>query len=214
MSYSANYPEYDVRDYFETIISSDMFDNKSVLDFGCNRANFLRVTTHNGSYTGVDIYEPIITANKTEFPSHTFIHYDGYNEMYNPDGDAAIPVFNNHDVGIMFSVANHMRITELNNAITHLRQYCDKLYVTYFSSHNSYGYDMATSFRNLPSNGWSSIEDENYYYQTASGGLMWSYYADSYLQTQTGADSIIDEPTKYNRAEDLRGCMKCLVFNG
>lgn len=213
MSFSANYPEYDVRDYFETIVSSDMFDNKSVLDFGCNRANFLRFKNHTGSYTGVDIYEPIITSNKTEFPTHAFEHYDGFNTMYNPNGTELIPTFANHDIGIMFSVANHMKITELKTAINHLNQYCDKLYVTYFSSHSRYGYDRATSYRNLPSDGWSSIEDENYYYHTASGNMMWSYYADAYLQTQTGAHSIIDEPTKYNREKDLRGCMKCLVFD-
>lgn len=213
MSYSENYPEYDVRAYFETVIDENMFNNKSVLDFGCNRANFLRFNDHNGSYTGVDIYEPIITSNISEFPSHSFIHYDGYNQMYNPNGTASIPTFSNHDIGIMFSVANHMQIDELKNTINHLNQYCDKLYVTYFSSHNRYGYDLATTYRNLPSDNWTSIENQDYYYHTADNDLMWSYYADSYLQTQTGADSVIDETRKWDKEYDLRSCMKCLVFN-
>ena len=214
MHYSENYPEYDVRNYFETIISKDLFDHKSVLDFGCNRANFLRFKNHYTLYTGVDIYKPIIESNENEFPSHRFIHYDGYNQMYNPNGTESIPAFEKHDIGVMFSVANHMEMPELKTTIDHLKQCCDKLYVTYFSSHNSYGYDRATSYRNLSSTGWSDIQDKDYYYQTAPNNLMWSYFADSYIMSETGANSIIDEPPVYDKQYDLRGCMKCLVFDG
>ena len=54
-----SYLEYDVRAYFEQYTD---FDNKSVLDFGCNRSNFIRYKPHN-NYTGIDIIKEVIETN-------------------------------------------------------------------------------------------------------------------------------------------------------
>lgn len=213
MSYSANYPRYNVREYFETVVSADVFNGKSVLDFGCNKCNFLRFGNQNqSSYTGVDIDSTIIAENQAEFTSDTFIHYDGYNEMYNPSGTASIPTFNNHDVGIMYSIANHMRLAELKTTINHLNQYCDYLYVTFFASNNRAGYDLACTYRNLPNTTWSSHANQNESYFTASNNMMWSFFDASFLQTETGADSVLDEPI-FLTSYEIHATMKCLVFN-
>jgi len=132
--------------------------------------------------------------------------------MYNPTGSASIPTFSNHDIGIMYSIANHMRLTELKNTINHLNQYCDHLYVTFFASDNRAGYDLACSHRNLSNTNWSTHSGENYSYFTASNNLMWSFFDASYLQTQTGADSVLDEPTSLT-SYDIHATMKCLVFD-
>lgn len=214
MSYSTNYPRYNVRKYFETVASPDIFNEKSVLDFGCNRANFLRFGTQNqSSYTGVDIDSTIIAENKAEFISDTFIYYDGYNEMYNPTGIAPIPDFSNHDIGIVYSIANHMRLPELKNTINHLNQFCDHLYVTFFSSDNRAGYDLACRHRDLSNTNWSTYSSKNYSYFTAPNNLMWSFFDASYLQTETGANSVLDEPDMAQVGHTLSTTMKCLVFD-
>ena len=113
-----SYLEYDVRAYFEQYTD---FDNKSVLDFGCNRSNFIRYKPHN-NYTGIDIIKEVIDKNKIEFPNYTFKHYDGYNYMYNKNGTQELSLNKHYDVCVAFSVFTHMTIEETTKEMDRVKK--------------------------------------------------------------------------------------------
>ena len=129
MSGLKKYLEYDVRAYFEQYTQ---FQGKSVLDFGCNKANFIRFKTH-GNYTGIDVKESIINQNKFDFPDYKFQYYNGYNFMYNPTGTEELQLENQYDICVAFSVFTHMEIDETMTLVKKLKEHCDKIYLTYLS---------------------------------------------------------------------------------
>ena len=122
------YFKYDVRKYFEQYTS---FENKSVLDFGCNHGNFVRYQSHH-DYTGIDIDKNIIENNKTQYPGYKWIYYDGYNHMYNPYGSEELILDREYDICVAFSVITHMSEIETVNVIRKLKEHCKELYVTFY----------------------------------------------------------------------------------
>ena len=117
------YFKYNVRKYFEQYTS---FENKSVLDFGCNHGNFVRYQSHH-DYTGIDIDKNIIENNKVQYPGGEWIHYDGYNKMYNPNGTEELTLDRDYDVGVLFSVITHMEKDEAIETIRNLKERCKTL---------------------------------------------------------------------------------------
>lgn len=85
--------------------------NGTVLDFGSNYGTFLDSSKNQfpqSQYTGVDVDESALSAGQTEFPQAQFIHYNGYNPMYNSAGTEQFPTLNDtFDTVISYSVFSH-----------------------------------------------------------------------------------------------------------
>jgi len=203
MSGLKTYLEYDVRAYFEQYTQ---FQGKTVLDFGCNRANFIRFKPH-GNYTGIDIKESIINKNKFDFPSYKFEYYNGYNYMYNPKGDEELQLKNHYDVCVAFSVFTHHTYEETKDIIDTLKEHCDKIYLTYYSNKDRFAYDKICWFRNLQPNMWDQISAHDVFYLKTDRWL-WSFFDDDWL-----ADKLDGKWHKSRFPEnDIKGMQRCLVI--
>ena len=203
MSGLKTYLRYDVRAYFKQYTK---FDGKRVLDFGCNRANFIRFQPHD-NYTGIDIKEDIINSNIAEFPTYKFYHYDGYNYMYNKNGKQSLVLETHYDVCVAFSVFTHMELQETINMIKILKKHSDKIYLSYYSNKDKFAYEKICWFRDLEPDMWHSISNQNVFY-IKTDKLMWSFYDDDFLQKKLGGTL---HPTSFPQ-NDIRGMQRCLVI--
>lgn len=129
------YLTYNVKDYFDKIIN---FDNKSVLDFGCNHGNFLLSNNNFASYTGLDIDLDVLNINKTRYPQHNWIHYKNYNWQYNPNIEITSkwPKIQHHDIIVAYSVFTHTDFDEFKNTVQYLKTFSTDLLTTFLSSNN------------------------------------------------------------------------------
>ena len=199
LTLSERYFKYDVRKYFEQYTS---FENKSVLDFGCNHGNFVRYQSHH-DYTGIDIDKNIIENNKAQYPGCRWIYYDGYNHMYNPSGSEELVLDKEYDVCIAFSVITHMKITETVNTIQKLRERCKELYVTFYSNTNIQALEQICKYRKLDvpdvSGNQTYLITEDY---------LWSFYDDKYISEILEGEVA---GTSFDR-RTLMGMQKCLIL--
>lgn len=109
---------YDVAKYFNCI---EPLENKKILDFGCNHANFLRFG-FSGDYTGIDVDKNIIEQNKKDFPEYNFIHYDAHNNQYNISNKSVdIPLEEKYDLICAFSVFTHTCFEEYESTVKNLK---------------------------------------------------------------------------------------------
>lgn len=109
---------YDVAKYFDCI---EPLENKKILDFGCNHANFLRFG-FSGDYTGIDVDKNIIEQNKKEFPQYNFIHYNAHNNQYNiSNKSTTIPLQEKYDLICAFSVFTHTCFNEYQSTVKNLK---------------------------------------------------------------------------------------------
>ncbi len=203
MSGLKTFLEYDVRKYFEQYTQ---FEGKTVLDFGCSRANFIRYKPH-GNYTGIDIREDIIHKNKFDYPHYKFDHYDGYNYMYNNQGAEQLQLKNHYDVCVAFSVFTHHTIEETRETVNILKEHCDNLYISYYSNKDKFAYERVCWFRNLEANMWDNISKHDVFYLKTDRWL-WSFYDDEFLENTLGGKS---HATGFPE-NDLRGMQRCLVI--
>ena len=111
---------YDVAEYFNAI---EPLENKKILDFGCNHANFLRFR-FKGDYTGIDVDKEIIEENRKEFPNYNFIHYNTHNNQYNISNVTCdnIPIKEKYDLITAFSVFTHTCFTEYKDTVEKLKK--------------------------------------------------------------------------------------------
>lgn len=100
--------------------------NKKILDFGCNVGHLL--TTANGkidplNYTGVDINKDSLEIAKRLHPNATWIHYNGYNSTFNPDGQISelFEVETKPEIIIAYGVFTHCDIDEILRLVTYLK---------------------------------------------------------------------------------------------
>ena len=196
------YFKYDVRKYFEQYTS---FENKSVLDFGCNHGNFIRFQPHN-NYTGIDIDKNIIDTNQQKMPQYNWQHYDGYNYMYNPTGKETVEIKDNYDVAVCFSVITHMTVEEMENTIGLLKSKCDKVLVSYYSNKDEFAYKNICKYRGIEADEWEDISNSNYFYLKTK--LWWTFYNDEWLEDTFNTKSYT---TSFGK-NDLRGMQRCLVL--
>ncbi len=101
---------------------------KRILDFGCNVGHLL--TTSKGqiapaNYVGVDINEQALALARTQHPSASWVHYNKYNNTFNPEGDRAakIPVEGRFDVVVAYGVFTHFFWSEIEETIAALRRH-------------------------------------------------------------------------------------------
>ena len=193
------YFKYDVRKYFEQYTS---FENKSVLDFGCNHGNFVRYQSHH-DYTGIDIDKNIIENNKTQYPGYKWIYYDGYNHMYNPYGSEELILDREYDICVAFSVITHMSEIETVNVIRKLKEHCKELYVTFYSNKNQQALEQICKYRKLDipdiSGNRSYLITDNY---------IWAFYDDDYISKLLDGKVV---NTSFD-CRTLMGMQKCLIL--
>ena len=107
--------------YFKTL--HPKITNGNVLDYGSNYGMFL--DSSNGSfkqetYTGIDIDNQALLEGKKLFSNATFIHYNGFNHIYNPNGiKGCRPLLENeyYDTIISYSVFTHTTIEDMLDTI-------------------------------------------------------------------------------------------------
>ena len=99
----------------------------TVLDFGSNYSTFLDSSKGKfpqQQYTGVDVDEQALAVGRQQFPQATFVHYDGYNQMYNPQGKEHFPVLDyTYDTIVSYSVFSHTSEEDLVFMISRLHQH-------------------------------------------------------------------------------------------
>ena len=196
-----------IRQYFEQYTQ---FEGKSVLDFGCGRGNFVSFKPH-GNYTGIEISEEVCNQNKYNHPQYKWMHYDGYNYMYNPEGKETTPTLRNHyDVCIAFSVFTHFTFEETRDIIDVLKAHSDQILFTYYSTRDKGAYEMICKWRNLEPNMWDQISKHDVFYlktDKPDQGL-WTFYDDDWLaERYQGTWHHTNLPTN-----SLKGYNRCLVI--
>lgn len=111
--------------YFSTMKSS--LRNGTILDYGCNYGSFLESSNKkfkNENYTGIDVDIDALKVGKKLFPGAKFIHYDGFNPMYNPDGKSDKPILNKkYDNIISYSVLTHTTEEDMIESLKWLYEY-------------------------------------------------------------------------------------------
>jgi len=100
--------------------------NKTILDFGCNVGHLLKTAGENiphSNYYGVDIFQKSLDIAKERFPDAHWIHYNGYNSTFNPEGtkDAIFELPVNPDIIIAYGVFTHCTFPEIRKWINHFR---------------------------------------------------------------------------------------------
>lgn len=89
--------------------------NKSILDYGGNRGNLLEDGIETGdilpeNYTSMDVDVEALEYLRDHSPTATTIHYDRYNQVYNPQGERLIKFpfqDKTFDIVYSFSVNTH-----------------------------------------------------------------------------------------------------------
>ena len=104
-----------------------------VLDVGCG-VRFTQALINRDipikSYTGVDVYRPLIDYLRREVddPRFSFAHWDAHNAMYNATGtkltsESSLPVAGTFDVIWLFSVFTHLEPADAAAMLTILRRH-------------------------------------------------------------------------------------------
>jgi SAM-dependent methyltransferase len=100
--------------------------DKTILDFGCNVGHLLKTAGNKIShkkYYGVDISQKSLDIAAERFPDANWIHYDGYNPTFNPDGkeDAIFELPIKPDIIIAYGVFTHCTFNETRKWIDYFR---------------------------------------------------------------------------------------------
>ena len=195
--------KYDIRSYFEQYTT---FENKKVLDFGCAYGSFLNFKPHQ-NYTGIDVRADCIEQNKKKWPQHSWIHCDAFNTMYNVNGTDKLKLTSTYDICVSFSVLTHMRLDDIVQTVSTLKEHCDNLYLSYYSNKDKFAYETICDFRNIPKSQWEDI-NKNLMFYLEYGNLLWTFFDDDYIAQKLKARSC---RTSFGN-DDYRGLQRCLVI--
>lgn len=123
-------------DYFSPMVPT--FEGKRILDFGCNKGNFLKSSggeIQQSQYTGIDVDREAVDHAKTLYPDAMWLHYNRKNPLYHPEGDDSLPSFEHQfDLIISYSVFTHMDIDDTMDVLQLLYKHLSpggSIYFTY-----------------------------------------------------------------------------------
>lgn len=132
------------------------YESKKILDFGGNRGNLLSYS--NGkildeNYTCIDVSEESLNFLIYMHPRAKTVHWNRYNQMYNPFGNKQepFPRFNLRgifrldsafDIAFANSVFTHHDINEMLYCLTQLVYSADSVYFTYIDPFNYAIFDI------------------------------------------------------------------------
>lgn len=97
---------------YEHCLKEDL-EGKSILDYGCNRGNFLKSIPDDltFTYTGIDVQDSFIESLSIDYPENTFTHFNKYHPSYNPEGNPKLKlhevVSEKYDVIFAWNVFTH-----------------------------------------------------------------------------------------------------------
>lgn len=115
------------RDYVQPV-NQDVFEvmnsrlprgwtKKRILDFGCNVGGLLATAEKkipHENYVGVDVNEQALATARERYPNARWVHYNGYNPTFNPDGDRNLSIDEGKfDVIIAYGVFTHCDFNEI-----------------------------------------------------------------------------------------------------
>ncbi len=124
----------DLLAYMSDTLGLPDLGTSDVLDVGCGTKFTEAILKYGiviGSYTGIDVYKPMIDhlGQTTNDPRFTFHHMNTHNEMYNPEGetlgpDIQLPVGDQQfDIICLYSVFTHLAPHDYANMLHVLRPY-------------------------------------------------------------------------------------------
>ena len=114
----------------------------TVLDFGGSSGNLLYDSNNKilqENYICIDVVKDAILSGKKEFPNSKFIHYNKYNQMYNPDGNinADFPtIYSKIDYIWAYSVFSHTNINDFIKTIKWMKSLKPKKIITSYLSND------------------------------------------------------------------------------
>lgn len=184
-----NYPyTYNVRAFFEQYMS---LDESSILDFGCNTGNFLKFQEHR-NYTGIDIQKHIIEHNRMAYPRHTWLYYDGYNYMYNPNGKEKLRLPKNvrYDVCVAFSVFTHISLREQAQLINILKKHCKTIMMSFNSTSEEFHYENICGLAQIKNPNPQLMKNSDKGFCIQKDNKIWTFHNPEYLEKYFGADII------------------------
>ena len=231
------YLTYNVRDYFEYITP---LDNKKILDFGCNHANFL-LTPFTGTYVGLDIDKDIIDKNKNLYPEHEWIYYKNYNFQYNCNNNITRewPLLDtDFDHILAFSVFTHTDFLEFSETVDLLKKHVNdkgSILTTFISTKNKeiiravlnhrsnlfddyieeitdkiYNSNICYVAVNFSSKQIFIYENLEHLPPLSNGTYFLSFYNDEWLQDKLKGD-IIDVSHNFNDIKETQKCLKLSI---
>lgn len=140
-------------DLYGKLKDTIIFSNKKILDFGGSFGNLIE--SSNGEilstdYTCVDVDKIAIAEGKKNFPDATWLCYNRYNTMYNPNGDDVWPELGRYDLIFSYSVFSHSSYEDLISTIKYFKTILTndgEIFISYPSQTNSKLVDWLTKKR-------------------------------------------------------------------
>ena len=180
-------------DYFKKLHPS--IDQGTVLDYGSNYGMFLdssRGKFKQPEYTGIDIDLAAIEFGRSKFPEANFIWYNGFNHMYNPEGDKNKPVLDKqYDSIVSYSVFTHTTIKDTLESMAYLYEQLKpggKMLLTWLSIDNKQAVEFFYRKRVMEFKSCDTIQTDDYVYlvdnklsKTEDIGMFLVFYKQDYL---------------------------------
>lgn len=228
-----SYIRYRVKNYFSHLIPE--WEDKKILDWGCNHANFLKFYPKvDYDYTGVDIDKNIIEQCKNEYPEQKWLSYETFNWQYSASRKDEWPELEKYDYILAFSVYTHTDLASFLKDINRLKKHLHpggKIMCTFFSNTIGSSWSQIVNYRyeyfgKEDLSLWTMIEQSNTISFSVRNGqkqifrnvteipkfktdYFVTYYDDKYLEAITGG-KVIDVNKNYHRG--IMSHQKCLVI--
>jgi SAM-dependent methyltransferase len=180
-------------DYFKKLHPT--IDQGTVLDYGSNYGMFLDSSKgkfDHSQYTGIDIDLEAIKTGRNKFPDAEFIWYNGFNLMYNPQGDRDKPKLDKqYDTIVSYSVITHTTVEDTLDSIAYLYSNLKpggKMLITWLSVDNIRAVNFFYRKRVTQFKTCDRIQTDDYTYlidnklsKVADKGLLLVFYKKDYL---------------------------------
>jgi SAM-dependent methyltransferase len=189
-------------------------DGVSILDVGCGVKFTQAIVMHDvpiGTYTGVDVHEPVVTFLRSEVtdPRFRFHHVDFHNARYNPTGrkmtaDSLLPVEEScYDLICGFSLFTHLEPDDFAAMLAIMRRYAHDatrlVFTAFIDAHTAGGHGVVDRYTKALGHAVST--GERYRDFAPDDLLRVALYSESYVREiidRSGWSLVsIKDPTPY-----------------